>query len=122
MDERCHTCGLRQTDLDLVFPLPTGLPHDPDVIARRFERRAIDCPGVQGIRFHDQRHTHATLLLENGESLKYVAERLGDREDTVLETYGHVTSRMRIGAVSRLAALLDAPADGTSQRSWAVRT
>ena len=51
-----------------------------------------------------------------------VAERLGDREDTVLETYGHVTSRMRIGAVSRLAALLDAPADGTSQRSWAVRT
>jgi len=83
------------------------MPLDPDVITGRFERRTEECPGVQRIRFHDQRHTHATLLLETGESLKYVAERLGDREDTVLETYGHVTARMRTGAVSRLAALLD---------------
>jgi len=105
-----------------VFPRPDGLPHDPDVITRRFERRARECPEVQTIRFHDQRHTHATLLLENGESLKYVAERLGDREDTVLETYGHVTPRMRSGAVSRLAALIEGvvlpkPSSGGSQAS-----
>jgi integrase len=107
IDGRCPTCGLEPIDLDLVFPLSDGMPHDPDVITGRFERRAEECPGVQRIRFHDQRHTHATLLLETGESLKCVAERLGDREDTVLETYGHVTARMRIGAVSRLAALLE---------------
>jgi integrase len=107
VEGRCPTCGLEPVDLDLVFPLPDGMPHDPDVITGRFERRTEACPGVQRIRFHDQRHTHATLLLETGESLKYVAERLGDREDTVLETYGHVTARMRTGAVSRLAALLD---------------
>ena len=108
-DGRCATCGARATGLDLVFPRPDGLPQDPDVITGRFERRTLECPDVRRIRFHDQRHTHATLLLENGESLKYVAERLGDREDTVLETYGHVTSRMRTGAVLRLAALVDAP-------------
>jgi hypothetical protein len=48
------------------------------------------------------RHTHATLLLENGESVKYVAERLGDREDTVVETYAHVTPKMRSSAVSKV--------------------
>jgi integrase len=63
---------------------------------------------VLAIRFHDMRHTHATLLLEDGASLKYVAERLGDREDTVLKTYGHVTPKMRSHAVDRLASLVDA--------------
>ena len=53
------------------------------------------------IHFHDMRHTHATLLLESGESVKYVAERLGDREDTVVETYARVTPRMRSSAVSK---------------------
>ena len=43
------------------------------------------------IRFHDLRYTHAMLLLESGESVKYVAERLGDREDTAVETYAYVT-------------------------------
>lgn len=107
VEARSRHCGAEPIDLDLVFALPDGMPYDPDVAGRRFERRAAECPRVPRIRFHDQRHTHATLLLENGESLGYVAERLGDREDTVLETYGHVTSRMRAGAVSRLAALVE---------------
>ncbi len=98
--------------LDLVFARPDGLPQDPDVVTSRFERRDVECPDVRRIRIHDQRHAHATLLLENGDSLKYVAERLGDREDTVLDPYGHVTARMRTGAISRLAALVDPPATG----------
>jgi len=93
-------------DQDLLFCNPDGTPLDVDSVTRRFERRAA-AAGVRVIRFHDMRHSNATLLLENGESLKYVAERLGDREDTVLETYSHVTSKMRTGAVSRLAASID---------------
>jgi integrase len=110
IEARCASCNARTIELDLVFARPDGLPQDPDVITGRFERRADECPEARRIRFHDQRHTHATLMLENGESLKYVAERLGDREDTVLETYGHVTGRMRTGAVARLAALIVPPA------------
>lgn len=64
--------------------------------------RAAACPGVLRIRLHDMRHTHETLLLEGGETIKYVAERLGDREDTVVETYAHVTPRMRSSAVSKV--------------------
>jgi integrase len=65
--------------------------------------------GVSVIRLHDLRHTHATLLLENGESLQYVAERLGVHVETVIEVYAHVTSKMRAVAPSRLAAMIDAP-------------
>lgn len=54
------------------------------------------------------RHTHATLLLESGESVVYVAERLGDTVETVVETYAHVTPKMRATAPARLAALVRA--------------
>lgn len=106
VDRERNEWGKANADMDLVFCSPLGSPLDVDVVTRRFERRAKDA-GVRPIRFHDMRHTHATLLLENGESLKYVAERLGDREDTVLSTYAHVTPKMRAAAVDRLAALID---------------
>jgi hypothetical protein len=64
--------------------------------------------GVPADEVHDMRHTHATLLLEGGETIKYVAERLGDREDTVVETYAHVTPRMRSSAVSRVRGIFRA--------------
>ena len=94
-------------DLDLVFCKPDGSPYDPDETTRRFEARAEACSVVPRIRFHDMRHTHATLLLESGESVRYVAERLGDREDTVVETYSHVTPRMRSSAVSKVRTFFD---------------
>jgi Phage integrase family len=91
-----------------VFCKPGGNPYDPDETTRRFQRRAKSCPAVLPIHFHDMRHTHATLLLEAGETVRYVAERLGDREDTVIETYAHVTPRMRSAAVSKVRAFLGA--------------
>jgi integrase len=89
----------------LVFCESHGSPLDPDSMARRFGRRVLDA-GVPDIRFHDLRHTRATQLLENGESLLYVADQIGDRKETVLETYGHITSRTRTQAASRLEALI----------------
>ena len=53
------------------------------------------------------RHTHATLLLEDGVSIKVVAERLGDREDTVLKLYGHITPRGRVVAVASISSWWD---------------
>ena len=110
VEERCGTCGLEAANLDLVFCHADGAPFDPDVVRRRFERRAERCPGVIRIRFHDMRHSHATLLLEDGATETYVAERLGDMVEMIHETYGHVTAKMRVAAVERLAKRLRRPA------------
>jgi integrase len=103
--------GVDRRDHDLVFCRPDGTPYDPDWTTTVFERLAAAAPGVLPIRFHDMRHTHATLLLESGETVVYVAERLGDTVETIVETYAHVTPKMRATAPARLAALLRADLD-----------
>ena len=98
-------------DYDLLFCHPNGEPYDPRSASQTFERLARACKDVKTIRFHDMRHTHATQLLEEGYSTKYVAERLGDREDTITRTYAHVTSKSRRRAVETISALLDGPVE-----------
>ena len=100
-----------RNDLDLVFPGPLGAPQDPDVVYRRFAwllRRLGQRLDIPRIGFHDLRHTHATLLLEDGLDAKYVSQRLGhDSVQTTLELYRHVSSRRRRDAALRIGAMLD---------------
>ncbi|MGH7764746.1 MAG: tyrosine-type recombinase/integrase, partial [Candidatus Dormibacteraceae bacterium] len=59
------------------------------------------------IGLHGLRHSHATLLLEDGADAKTVNERLGhDSVGTTLELYAHVTPKMRANAAARFGALL----------------
>jgi integrase len=52
--------------------------------------------GVPQIRFHELRHTHATMLLQLGENPKVVSERLGHADVTItLNTYSHVLPTMQ---------------------------
>jgi integrase len=61
------------------------------------------------IRFHDLRHTTATLLLEAGVHPIIVAQRLGHSTPSlVMNTYGHVTPRMQEQATAALGAILHA--------------
>jgi integrase len=50
---------------DLVFTRQDGAPLHPEYVRRRFDRR-IARAGLPRIRFHDLRHTHATLALHAG--------------------------------------------------------
>jgi hypothetical protein len=96
-----------RSDLDLVFGRPDGSAEDPDVVGRRFGRRVRTLPMLPAIGLHGLRHTHATLLLEEGVDIKTVSERLGhDSVQTTLELYAHVTPRMRGNAAARFESLL----------------
>lgn len=96
-----------RSDLDLVFCRPDGSPQDPDVVGRRFGRRVHALPKLPAIGLHGLRHTHATLLLEEGVDVKTVSERLGhDTVQTTLELYAHVTPKMRANAAARFGSLL----------------
>lgn len=82
-------------DLQLVFTTRTGCfvpPRDVRAILKR-EMRVAE---VLRIRFHDLRHTHATLLLRQGRNIKEVADRLGHANPaTLLRRYAHVLPDQR---------------------------
>jgi integrase len=62
---------------------------------------------VPRIRFHDMRHSHATLLLSAGENVKVVSERLGHASIKItLDTYAHVLPSMQKAAADKLQRLL----------------
>ncbi|MED3613984.1 tyrosine-type recombinase/integrase [Bacillus wiedmannii] len=52
---------------------------------------------VPKIRFHDLRHTHATLLLAKGVNVKLISERLGHSNIKItLDTYSHILPKMQL--------------------------
>jgi integrase len=70
-------------------------------------RKALGDAAPPAIRLHDLRHTHATLLLADGEPAKVVSERLGHKSVTVtLTVYGHVLPGDQKRAASRFASLV----------------
>nr|WP_325297100.1 tyrosine-type recombinase/integrase [uncultured Dysosmobacter sp.] len=71
--------------------------------------RAAAAAGVQRIRIHDLRHSHAALLVELGYSIVAVAERLGDTVEVAMSTYSHLYPDKMEG----MAADLDRRARGS---------
>ena len=62
--------------------------------------------GLRYIRIHDLRHTFASLLIQNGESLAYVKEQLGHHSIRItVDTYGHLVPGGNKAAVDRLDGL-----------------
>ncbi len=95
-------------DLDLVFATADGSPLHPNSLALRFNR-LCDKAKVPRIRFHDLRHTSATLMLANGEHPKIVQERLGHSDVSMtLNRYSHVSMDMQRGAADRMDDLMSA--------------
>ena len=87
-------------------PSVDGEPVNPDLYSQTFDRlvAGLDVPRI---RLHDLRHTHATLLLKDGEALKVVSERLGHSNPAfTMTTYQHVLPGMGAGAAARFGRLL----------------
>ena len=65
--------------------------------------------GLRAVRFHDLRHTHATLMLLAGENPKVVQERLGHSSIGItLDTYSHVLPSVQTGAAAKLDLIIKA--------------
>lgn len=78
-------------DKGLVFTNSDGLPIQKNNIGEREFGKLIKDAKVSRIRFHDMRHTNATLLLAKGYNIKVVSERLGHSNvTTTMEIYWHV--------------------------------
>ena len=94
-------------DSGLVFSHPDGKPLDPGVVSHTFAR-VLRKSGLPHIRFHDLRHSHATLLLKAGIHSKIVSERLGHANIGItLDTYSHVLLGLQERAVERFDEMLE---------------
>ncbi len=95
-------------DLDAhVFCRTDGRPTHPQLLSDAF-KTLVERSGLPRIRFHDLRHTHATLLLKAGVPIKVVSERLGhSTPGFTMATYQHVIPGMQAEAAHTFATLLD---------------
>jgi len=90
-----------------VFGLP-GKPCDPSMLSHDFAIIAKKA-GFEGVRFHDLRHTFATLMLMRGAPAKVISEALGHASVAfTLQTYAHVLSGMQEKAMALLDEVLPA--------------
>ena len=73
-----------------------------------FTKRVAKYPDISQISIHSLRHTHATLLIFNGENIKVISDRLGHKDISVtLNTYTHVMENMKRNTANLLDELFE---------------
>ncbi|MDD7369538.1 MAG: site-specific integrase, partial [Berryella intestinalis] len=85
-----------------------GAPIMPDALTREFSATAERLGLAKGAHLHTLRHTHATYLLECGENILTVRERLGHQSaKTTMDIYGHVLPGRGREAAARFARAME---------------
>lgn len=112
---------------DWIFPSPVkeGEPRNPTAITKRF-RLMLERAHCKHVRFHDLRHTFATMALENGMDVKTLSAMIGHvSSETTLNIYSHVTDTMRAQAavkIDREIGGTDAPMPETKDEPRQTQT
>ena len=90
--------GISFKEDDLVFCDLEGKPLLPGTVSHAWTK-LVKQAGLEGIRLHDARHTHASLMLKQGIHPKIVQERLGHATiSTTLDLYSHVSPGLQQAA------------------------
>jgi len=90
-------------ELDLMFPNQAGNPINHNNLVNRHFNPALEGAELPKIRFHDLRHTYASLLIEQGENIKYIQTQLGHSSPTVtLNVYAHLMKEVNQESACRL--------------------
>jgi integrase len=101
-DRRDAATVVNEVMEDWVFTTPPGTQLEPSNLRKVFSKLLIAAK-LRRVRFHDLRHTFATLLIQQGESLVYVRDQLGHFSIKVTaDTYGHLVPGGNRQAVDKL--------------------
>ena len=98
---REYEAALYEPDLDdRLFPFTKHYFHQQ-------MSKGCDAAGIEKIRLHDLRHSHAALLIQLGIPILLISERLGHEDiQTTLRTYGHLYPSVAAEAVKKLDELM----------------
>jgi integrase len=100
-------------DYDLIFAQDSGKPLHPSDVRKDFHA-ILKAAGLPRIRFHDLRHSCATLRLAAGDNLKVVQELLGHASAAfTLSVYSHVVPGLQEQSTRALEARLLGSIDNT---------
>lgn len=92
---------------NLVFPNKSGNPLDHGHVLRHFFWPALDAAELPRFRFHDLRHTYASLLINQGENIKYIQKQLGHSKPSVtMDIYAHLMNEENPAAAKKLEAAI----------------
>ena len=93
--------GISLKDDDLVFSQLDGKPLLPSTVTHAWIKM-VRRTGLEGVRLHDARHSHASLMLKQGTHPKIVSERLGHANIGItLDTYSHILPGLQEAAADR---------------------
>lgn len=103
--------GPAWNDLDLVFTTPDGLPIERKSLHRNF-KHLLAKAGMPDCRFHDLRHSAASLLIAEGVPLRTIMELLGHSSISVTaDIYSHIAPAMMRDAADKMDSILGGEAE-----------
>lgn len=86
--------SLFKSDDDYVFAFRVGTPLHWRNVSRRALKPALEKAGIEPLRWHDLRHTFASLLIAGGANVVFVSRQLGHgSSDIMLRVYSHLLDR-----------------------------
>ena len=105
-DEERQIAGAQWKETGFVFTTRIGTPLDARGVIRNFHR-ILKNAGLPRIRFHDLRHSTATLLLAQGVSPRYVSELLAHSNVSfTMQTYAHVLEKTKREVATQMDIIL----------------
>ena len=89
-------------DNDYIFKSPNGMPYRPDSLTRSFQRALIR-HGLPQMRYHDLRHSTASILVDKGWDINDIKEWLGHADiSTTANIYAHISHRKKVSLAQDL--------------------
>ena len=100
--------GIPFSETNLVFGHPDGSYRTPSTVTQQFRRLAKKA-GLTDVRLYDLRHTHASLMLQQGTDMKTISTRLGHSSVAfTMDTYAHLLPGMQKSAMEKFEEALTA--------------